>query len=233
MGLLETAAATLVGGERTIEVTARNVTNVNTPGYKREISFTTLVSDTRSVNGGYDGRTLISSAKQMSQAALTLTGKALDLAINGPGMLLLRSGDGFVLSRGGQFALGPGGTMIDPLGRVLQQATGGDLVLQTSTPEILADGTVLDDGSPIGAIAIVATDEAVAGATLSLAEAQALPEAPDAELRQGMLERSNVTLSDEMIELMRAQRQVEAGAQMVRAYDRLMNQAIATFSRSG
>jgi hypothetical protein len=61
----------------------------------------------------------------------------------------------------------------------------------------------------------------------------AMPEALGSELRQGMLERSNVTLSDEMVEMMRAQRQVESGAQLVRAFDRLLNQAVSTFSRGG
>lgn len=231
MGLLETAAATLIGGEQTIAAAARNVTNVNTPGYKREISFTTLVEGGAGSAAANTGQTLVATANSMAQAALTPTGKALDLAINGPGMLLLRSGDRFVLSRGGQFAFGPGGTILDPLGRILQQAAGGDLVLQTDSPEILPDGTVLENGTPVGAISVVFAD-ASNGTNLTQSEALSLPEAPDSELRQGMLERSNVTLSDEMIELMRAQRQVEAGAQMVRAYDRLLSQATSTFSRS-
>lgn len=46
MGLLETAAATLVDGERRINAAARNVNNVNTPGYKREATFSQILATT-------------------------------------------------------------------------------------------------------------------------------------------------------------------------------------------
>ncbi len=232
MGLLETAAATLIGGERKIDVAARNVTNVNTPAYKREVSFTSLIADSADYSVPPTALPQIFSIRVLAQSPLMETGKALDLAINGDGFLLLRDGDRFALSRGGQFDVGQGGTLVDPLGRIVQQATGGDLVIGSGAIDFLTDGTVLEDGSPIGSVGIFEGDTSDFGSTMTEARATALAEAPRAELRQGMLERSNVTLSDEMVELMRAQRQVESGAQMVRAYDRLMNQAVTTFSRS-
>lgn len=233
MGLLETAAATLMGGERRIETTARNVTNVNTPGYKREIAFTELLGANAGPAQQAQPLPQVTTLRQMAQSALTDTGNPLDLAVDGAGYLMLRSGERYVLVRGGQFSMGPQGTVVDPLGRVLQQAGGGDLVVGSDAVEILADGTVLEDGAPVGAIGLVASDSVIPGEMMTGDQAMAMPEAPDSELRQGMLERSNVTLSDEMVELMRAQRQVESGAQLVRAYDRLMNQAVSTFSRSG
>lgn len=232
MGLLETAAATLMGGERRIETTARNVTNVNTPGYKREIAFTELLGGARIANQQAQQLPQVTSFRQMAQSALVETRNALDLAIDGAGYLMLRNGDQYTLARGGQFTVGAQGIVIDPFGQVLQQAGGGDLLVGSGAIEILADGTVLEDGAPIGSIGIYTGDNAAMGQQFTSAEALAMSEAPDSELRQGMLERSNVTLSDEMVEMMRAQRQVESGAQLVRAYDRLMNQAVSTFSRS-
>lgn len=161
------------------------------------------------------------------------TGNLLDLAINGPAYLLVRDGDHYALTRGGQFATGSDGRLIDALGRFLQQAGGGDLELAASDPEILADGTVLADGVPIGTVALYRAGKDDIGASMPLGHIAMLEEDLDSELRQGMIERSNVVLSDEMVELMRTQRQVEGGAQLVRAYDQLMSQAISTFSRRG
>lgn len=233
MSLLETAAATLIGGERRIETSARNVTNVNTPGFKREVAFTELLSSPEIAGQVPAQRLNTNSVRNSSQSPLMDTGNALDLAVDGPGFLLVRSGNQYLLTRGGQFSVGPEGTLTDALGRIVQQSAGGDLNIDAANPQILADGTVLDGGVPIGAITLYAAPGDGADLAMSEVQAAALKQDSDSELRQGMLESSNVVLSDEMIELMRAQRQVESGAQLVRAYDRLMNQAISTFSRSG
>ena len=232
MGLLETAAATLIGGERRIDTAARNVTNANTPGYKREVSYAQVTQSTDEPQNFVRLIPEISTTPLNRQGALVETGNPLDLAINGSGMFLLREGNGFVLSRGGQFTIGNGGTLIDANGRILQQAGGGDLVLSSSRPTILTDGTVLDGDVPIGAVAMY-EHQAADSRTGTAIEPDFLVEAESSEIHQGMFERSNVVLSDEMIELMRTQRQVESGAQLVRTYDQLMAQAISTFSRSG
>ena len=232
MGLLETAAATLVSGERRIEVTARNITNANTPGYKREVAFTELV-DRVSPTGVQSTQPDTKAVASKVQGTLLQTGKAFDLSVSGSGYMLVRDGDSFALTRGGQFTLGHEGRVIDALGRALQQAGGGDLELDTVTPTVLHDGTVLDGEVPVGAVALYTIEASMAAGQLSAGEAAGLEEDPDSLVMQGMLERSNVTLSDEMVEMMKTQRQVEAGAQMVRAYDQLMSQAISTFSRSG
>lgn len=232
MGLLETAAATLIGGERSISAAARNVTNANTPGYKREVSYTELTQQQDAARRLSEPLPVVSTAVLGKQGALSETGNPLDLAVNGTAMMLFRDGDRYTLSRGGQLAMGADGTLVDALGRVLQQAGGGDLELTGTNATILPDGTVLDGDVPVGAIGLYDPDGIEAMASLSLEQAVALAEDSASELRQGMVERSNVTLSDEMVTMMRAQRQVESGAQMVRAYDQLMSQAISTFSRS-
>ena len=233
MGLLETAAATLIGGERRVETAARNVTNVNTPGYKREIAYTELGEKAGAVQGPSGSQPTTASSTLSTQGTLSETGNPLDLAINGTAQLLLRDGDRFVLSRGGQFGIGADGTLVDALGRILQQAGGGDLELASAQAQILVDGTVLEDDIPVGTIGLFSAGDIRHGARLTAEETAGLAPDDGSELKQGMIERSNVTLSDEMVEMMRNQRQVESVAQLVRAYDQLMSQAISTFSRSG
>ncbi len=237
MGLIEAATAAITGAERRIEVASKNIANVQTPGYKREISYTEISESV--ANGRFDqiAHPVTRSAIFTEQAVLTETGGRLDLAIRGEGYLLLRAGDRFFLARGGQFKRDPEGALVDGQGRVVQQAGGGDLVIDTDTPEILTDGTVLSDGVPVGGVGLYAAAADVGSdafrAGLSADRAIALTPGDAGEIVQAMVERSNVVLSDEMIGLVRTQRMAEAGAQLVRAYDQLIGQAISTFGRRG
>lgn len=240
MGLLETASSALVAVERRTEIAARNIANVQTPGYKREIAYAEIVAATQSTSNAMATTAALpvtGSIVPAGPAGLSDTGNALDLAIAGEGFMLLRNGDRFYLSRGGQFRLDGEGGLEDTQGRKVQQVGGGDLLIDTASPQILADGAVLSNGVPLGQVALVRS-EGLTGNDLMrrplTAEAVlALPSVESPGLRQGMLEQSNVVLSDELVGLISNQRMAEAGAQMIRAYDGLLGQAVATFGRRG
>jgi len=231
MSLLEVASATLSGAERRIEIAARNVANAGTPGYKREVAFTEMSVD---ANGRVGSP--VRSERLQEQGVLTESGNALDLAINGEAFVLVREGERFVPLRGGSFKIGEEGAVTDALGRVLQQAGGGDLTIERGDPVIHADGTVLVDDIPNGTIGLYDA-EALGGLAAQSAfpeeQLAGLAESETAELRQGMVERSNVTLADEIVGLMQTQRQGEGAAQIIRAYDQLVGQAATTFGRGG
>ena len=230
MSLLEIAASTLVGAEQRIEIAARNVANASTPGYKREVAFAEIPAATDQPRRAVESVPLVRSRSVAEQGVLVESGKPLDLAISGDAVMLVRASDRLLPSRGGSFALSAEGTLVDGQGRVLQQAGGGDLVLDRNDPVILADGTVLADDTPVGAVGLFA---APAGGLADLSvDAVAQPaESAASEIRQGMLERSNVMLSDEIVALIQAQRAGESAAQIVRTYDQLLGQATTTFGR--
>jgi flagellar basal-body rod protein FlgF len=240
MGLLETAASALVAVERRTEIAARNIANAQTPGYKREIAYAEIVAATQSTSNAVATAAALpvtGSVVPAGPAGLSDTGHALDLAIAGEGFMLLRDGDRFYLSRGGQFRLDGEGRLEDTQGRKVQQVGGGDLLIDMTSPQILADGAVLSNGVPLGQVALVRS-EGLTGTDLlrrplTAEAALALPSVESPGLRQGMLEQSNVVLSDELVGLISNQRMAEAGAQMIRTYDGLLGQAVATFGRRG
>jgi flagellar basal-body rod protein FlgF len=165
------------------------------------------------------------------------TGNPLDLAISGAGFFQLRAGSEIVYSRQGQFRLAADGTVVTPQGHVLQQAGGGDLVLERAAVEILEDGTVLDGDRPVARIALFAVAEggvaeALGGSLFGIAENVA-EEVAAPQLRQGMIEASNVSLGDEMVAMMAVLRQAESGARLVQVYDDLIGRAITTFGQGG
>ncbi|HZF46847.1 MAG TPA: flagellar hook basal-body protein [Sphingomonadaceae bacterium] len=233
-GLVDSAAAILASAERRLEASAHNVANASTTGFKRQVNFAEVLGSA----GNADS--LLPTQKSyvdFTQGRLAETGNPFDLAISGPGLLRLREGEAFVYARGGSFALNADGLLADATGRVLQQAGGGDLALAGTSFGVLADGTVLEDGLPTARIGLYEASDpaalsALGGATFTAAEPD-MAEAETSQIRQGFLEKSNVTMSDEMIAMMASLRQAESGGRVMQFYDELIGQAITTFSRSG
>jgi flagellar basal-body rod protein FlgF len=237
-GIIESAAAILSASERRLETAANNVSNLSTPGYKRQASFVDmLVWGTASGAPSAAARPATRTHADMAQGRMSETGNPLDLAIGGTGFFRVRSGDEILYSRQGQFRRAEDGKVVTPQGHVLQAAGGGDLIIASSEVEIGRDGQVLDGGRPVGRIAIYAPVEGqavepLAGSLFAIsgegAEEVAVP-----QLHQNMTEASNVSLGDEMVTMMQALRQAESGAKLVQLYDELVGRAITTFGQGG
>ena len=230
-GLIESATAIMGGAQRRLEIVSSNVANISTPGFKRQVSFSDLVAGTSSSD------VAVRAKADLVQGKMSTTGNPLDVAISGPGFFQLRAGEETVYTRHGQFRRAEDGTVVTPQGYRLQQAGGGDLVLDRGEVEIRADGSVLDGGQPVGRIALFApgesgTAEALGGSLFAIG-ADAAQEIERPELRQGMVEASNVSMGDEMVGMMAALRQAESGARLIQLYDELMGRAITTFGQGG
>lgn len=233
-GLIESATAILSASQRRLEVVSSNISNVSTPGYKRQVSFADLVA-----NGGKDmaGALLMRVRAELAQGKISNTGNPLDVAIGGDGFFQLRNGDDLVYSRQGQFRLAADGTVVTPQGYALQQSGGGDLVLDGPAVKILADGTVLDGERPVGRIGLFAPSD---GADVRPLDGSLFrfgggigEEIAEPQLRQGMIEASNVSVGDEMVTMMASLRQAETGARLVQTYDDLLGRAITAFGQGG
>lgn len=229
-GLVESAAAILGASERRLETISNNVSNISTPGFKRQIDFNEVFLEQRD--------NIIGSTRfDSSQGKLSKSDNPLDLAISGAAFFQLRSGNELFYSRQGQFRLADDGTVATPQGYVLQQAGGGDLILESPNIDVLEDGTVVDHGRPIARIGLFATADAGSlrsvGGSLFTAEQGHMREASGVQLRQGMIEMSNVSLGDEMVGIMEALRQAESGARLTQVYDDLIGRAITTLGQGG
>jgi len=231
---IESARGILSQSERRIEATANNVANLTTPGFKTQ----RLYSDVSIGAGSRASETLLRQSLDLAQGRLVKTNNPLDLAISGSGLFRLRGADGAAAySRGGQFKLLADGRVTNGQGFMLQTADGDDLVLPNSDIAVLGDGTVLDGERPIAKVAIFAATEGarirpLGGSLFSVADEQ-LQEVADPQVRQGMIEASNVALADEMVAMMEAVRTAEGGARLVQTYDDLMGKAISAFGQGG
>lgn len=227
--LIESARAILSHSQRRMEATANNVANLTTPGFKTEHLYSEMSTETESLAP----KILLRQRPDLAQGKLAKTSNPLDLAIAGPGMFQLRGADGaLAYTRSGQFTLGEDGRVANPQGLALQASGGGDLALPNADVKIRADGMVLDGDRPIAKIGVFgpaagAQLQPLGGSLFRIPDKQ-VEEVEAPELRQGMLEASNVGLADEMVTMMDALRQAESGARLVQSYDDLMGRAIST-----
>lgn len=221
----------LSGAERRLENNAQNITNIVTPGYKAGSKFPSFIQDINpdTTSGAPDAEGIDFRNGQIRQ-----TGNPLDLAIEGAGFFVLKNGGSFAYTRNGQFRRDGDGRIVNSAGMAVQGASG-DLVVSGDSPEILADGTVLDRGEPVGRLRLVSfSDEGAVrrqgGNFVNTADNVQPLEA--VRIGQGMLETSNVSMAHEILSIMQVQRTAETGQHLVQLYDDLMARALTTFGQS-
>jgi flagellar basal-body rod protein FlgG len=228
MGIIEIGGMILSRAAERVDFAAQNMANLTTPGYKSRSSFSAMIA------ADSPASTASAGAIDFTNGALANTGNPLDMAIAGSGFFVVRGDDGVFYTRNGQFTRSEDGRLKTAEGMVLQSVSG-DLVLGEGDPAVLADGTVTSQGEPVGRVAVVNFDDqsalrGAAGTLFTAPEASAKPSS--AQLRQGMLEGSNVSTAAEMISIMSSLRGAGAGQKVVQLYDDLMGRAITAFGQS-
>lgn len=233
-GLIESAETILGGVQRRLDAVSRNIANVTTPGYRREISFLDLVSGPNTISSI---PTATKTRRDERQGSITATSSPLDLAISGPGFFQVRDGERLIYTRQGQFRANEDGLIVNSQGFVLQQSGGGDLTFPGATPAIEEDGTVLIGGQPVARIALFEAEPGASldpyGTTGFVADPAAMQEVVAPVIRQGALENSNVVLGDEMVAMTGVMREAQSGARLVQLYDQLIDRAITTMGQNG
>ena len=242
-------AVGLQSQQRALDIIAGNLANLNTPAFKRsQVRFSDVLatrsdpdvpaSDLAEERSDMAGVSVDTVMMANETGALQTTGQPLDFAIDGPGFIELMGPDGqTLLWRGGTLKVGEDGMLATASGLPLKAAiTVPDDV---SGLTIGSDGVVRakpSDGSAeveLGQVEIVRVDDSAAltrldGGYFRAAEGARTTEAKPGEdgaglLVQGAIERSNVDMTTEMVQLMLVQRAYGANAQVVQAADQLMS----------
>jgi flagellar basal-body rod protein FlgF/flagellar basal-body rod protein FlgG len=213
------AATALVSRTQELDTIANNLANASTVGYRaQEDIFSSVLADAgnaaatpldHAINsyGILSGTTL-----DLSQGALQKTGNDLDTAIQGPGYFVVQTANGPVYTRNGGFQVSARGQLVTSTG----DAVMGDRGVITMVPgpvSISADGTISSNGAVTGKLRIVEfpanTKMTSAGGTYYNAPPKTAQPATGSDVRQGMLESSNVNPILGMVQLVSAQRSEE------------------------
>lgn len=237
--------------DRALNIVANNITNMNTPGFKRSrVHFAEMVGPHLPADPSVPGAAVGGAAgppglfgvsseqgtRVFSDGELRPTGNPLDLAIQGEGFIELVGADGQVLLwRGGTLRVNEDGFLAGANGLQLKSAIsvpeGATAVTIDNAGEVRAVAPGETEPRSIGRIELVLVRNlegltAQEGGLYRPAGADDVVAAEAGErggnFVQGSLELSNVTLTDEMVQLMMMQRAYAASAQVVQAGDQLM-----------
>jgi flagellar basal body rod protein FlgG len=165
------------------------------------------------------------SQTELSQGTLTQTGRPLDLALDGPGFLVLRTDTGERLTRGGALAFDGANRLADRHGNLLLGHNGPIAIPYCyATFEIQADGDVVVDGTRIDRLRL---ETVVDPCTLTKEGAgRYLPATPTLPvnrgttvLRQGAMEGSNQDPLTGVVDLVTIQRAYAANVDSLKALD--------------
>lgn len=203
-------------------VTANNLANVNTTGFRAELAATRALPVIR---GGLPTRVYSASetpGADFSSGPVTHTGRPLDVAVNGRGWIMVQGPNGKpALTRNGDLTVSASGLLETADGRPVLNASGVSITVPPmSTLNIGADGTVSgvpQGASPstpvtLGRIGLVNPAPATLKRGPDGLFHSSMALVPDAKvtLTARALEGSNVNTITEMMDLIQASRSFEA-----------------------
>lgn len=222
---------------------ANNLANINTPGFKRDDSVFESMLNT-ALNAPHDPdaalaaenpaqvgwTSLVKAYTDFGQGELRVTGNPLDLAIDGEGFFMVRGTDGETYyTRAGNFKVNEKNELITPQGRPVLNAGGGPITidLRQGKPLVLSDGSILQGKTTVAKVGVVKFDEPEKlvkygdGALFTApAEVTATP-VTKPNVRQSMLEGSNVSAIDEMVRMIQTERSYQIQQRIMQTMDEL------------
>jgi flagellar basal body rod protein FlgG len=211
---------------RSQEVTANNLANVNSDAFKVD----------RITARQLPGSAFPEAVQRtdLRQGALRETGRPLDLALDGPGYLVVQTEHGERLTRGGSLQLDPSGRLTDAHGAPVLGAKG-PIVANGGTIEVHGDGSVRVDGTMVGQLRLVQVPNdqiRKEGAGRYLASGELQP-AADASLhvKQGAVEEPNVDPLLGMVDLVAIQRAYAANIDALKALDGVLGTVVNQVGR--
>ena len=260
-GIFIAASAGIKQGKK-LDVIAQNIANVNNTGYKRDrLVFKEFMPPFAPDEQLDAGRNVLLppqiSNSNVSYVAvsdyytdyapggLNQTGATLDLALTGPGFFSISTQEGVRYTRNGNFRLDTKNQLVNQKGEPVLNPQNTPIVIDAPGADISIDaegnisaGTGLVNLA-IGQIKLVdfenpKTLEKI-GDGLFLQNDPEAKEKPPAEtkVRQGFLENSNVSVVEEMTDMLATLRLFETYQKMIQSIDSMDDQSVNDIGRVG
>jgi flagellar basal body rod protein FlgG len=228
------ACAGLAAQTQALELVAHNLANLSTSGYRGELTtFRSLLAGRPEVSSNplniavNDFGVLSGSHLDSTSGSLTATVNPLDVAI---GFFVLQSGQGTLYTRDGSFHLTSTGQLVTAQGQTVL-GEQGPITLPNGSLVISADGTISVNGTRVDKIRLAefspATELTPLGNSTYAAPPNSALAAANSTVQQGMLEGSNVSATQAVVQLITVQRNAEMLARALSAIDGQLNQTAA------
>ena len=231
------ACTGLMAKTEALELTANNMANLSTTGYKGEMEFYRsleasmgkhkLSSLNQAVN---DYGVLAGTALDLKAGEMQKTGNQLDLALEGSGFFVVKTPTGIRYTRNGSFHIDAAGRLLTATGDEVMgdqgpvELPGGDVTFSS-------DGTISQNGAVVATMKLVTfkpgTTLAPEGNSYFQAPLGSELAADDPRLSQGMLESSNQNPVVGAVGLITLQRQSQLLEQALSIFHSVFNAAPA------
>ena len=233
---------------RRLDVIANNMTNVSTAGYKAE-QYTDRTFDevmvTRignKIKSPYQTMETYQSHilapdhlyTDFEQSSFEETNLPLDFAIQGEGFFAIQMEDGVAYTRAGSFTLDNDGYLcLSELGRVLDRE-GNPIQLPTDKLDVDKQGNLYTmDGDYLGTLGVYQFEDnqELERNPYGLFVGDGAQVNEDVVIHHKWVERSNVNLVKEMVEMMSTQRALQSAAQMSTIYDQVIQKGVSSIGQ--
>jgi len=204
---MSSAAAALRYWERRQEVSSNNLANVSTEGFKGERVFARMVEGSLPV---------ADASTDFKAGSIHQTNNPYDVAIEGQGFMVVKTGNGERLTRGGTMHVDDSGLLVDANGNAVMGDKGELRVSSRGNQEggaieIGRNGIVKVGNTEVGKLRLETVPQGTPltreGNGLFIPPSQRTAMDDDTTVvRQGALEESNVTPVSEMVDMIAIQR---------------------------
>jgi flagellar basal-body rod protein FlgG len=242
--------------ERRMDVIANNMANADTNGYKAEATTSRAFSQVYGVKIQDDseaytrraigkmslGVRIGESYRDWSSGSFRETGNTYDFAISGDGFFTIsmtdKSGQEHIrYTRDGSFTITSDGYLVTKDGDSVLDDSGKKIQLPTNqgTPVVDSSGTISVDGVAYATLGMTDFEDynylkqygenqfdAVSGAT---------QKEFTGTVEQGLIETSNISIVDEMVNMIAVTRSYESSQKMIQTVDSLLDKAVNTIGK--
>jgi len=238
--------------QRKLNTISNNMANASTPGYKKDVLTTTTFGEVLAHRTGSVDKnnpvqlgnvTMIRTVDELvtnyEQGILETTGRPLDAALIGEGFFEVETPtQGLVYTRNGSFTLDDEGYLyLQHIGRVMGQ-NGLPIRLMTDKVRIEPDGLITSEqnGNYLARLQVADFNDysqlvKVGEGMFQNADAANMFEVETPQMMGKALERSNISMMDEMVSMISSQRALQSASQILKMYDQLMNKAANDIGR--
>lgn len=220
-----------------LDTVSNNVANANSTGFKEDklLFDQYLVSDVRGKTAYAGNKASISN---MQAGALKTTYRTLDVAIDGPGFMLVSTPLGTRYTRSGNLHISNENRLVDGMGNPMLTSDGQEIVFEEgdNSFEIGEDGSVKVNGNLRANIGMVEFENTklLRKAGNGLFQTDLTPLASEkSRMLQGVLEDSNVNSVNQVAHLINMNREAAVTSNLINSYYDQQRSTFRTLTKAG
>ena len=229
------------------DIVANNISNSEVPGFKRDGVFLRELGEARRKGSGaapvWRNDRIAGTFIDFDQGDMRQTGSGRHLAIHGSGFFQVRTPQGDVYTRNGEFSITNQGLLVTNQGHSLLDDRGGEIVLEGPDFAVNENGQIVENGEPKAIIGIFDFEKDADGLYqdpdgvtrlerkpngffFPKPGVNRLAKDPQTKVMQGFLEDSNVDPIMQMVEMLEVARSYEADQRSIRAQNETLGRAV-------